>query len=51
MNMRKVHFYLAGLVAFLIGMPLTEKAFGQSEDILNASLGLAGSVANSAGQS
>ena len=47
----KMRLYLAGLVAFLIGMPLTQQAFAQSQDILSASLGLAGSITDSVGQS
>ena len=51
MKIRKTRFYLAGLVAFLIGVPLTEKAFGQTGDIISAAIGLAGAIANSAGAS
>ena len=51
MNVRKMRFYLAGLFAFLIGMPLTEKAFAQTGDIIFSSLSLAAAIANSAGAS
>jgi hypothetical protein len=49
--MRKTRFYLAGLFAFLLGMPLTEKAFGQTGDIISSAISLAGAIANSAGAS
>jgi hypothetical protein len=51
MKIRKTRFYLAGLVAFLIGVPLTEQAFGQTGDIISASIQLAAAIANSAGAS
>jgi hypothetical protein len=51
MNTRKMRLYIAGLLAFLIGMPLTEQAFAQTGDIINASLGLAGAIVDSAGRS
>ncbi len=49
--MRKTRFYLAGLVAFLLGMPLTEKAFAQGEDIVTSAIDLGLAIANSAGGS
>ena len=51
MKISKLRFYVAGVVAFLIGVPLTERAFGQTGDIISASLDLAGAIASSAGQS
>ncbi len=51
MRLSKLRIYTAGLLAFLIGVPLTEKAFGQAGDIVSASLGLAGAIASSAGAS
>ena len=51
MRSSKMRLYIAGLVAFLIGVPLTEQAFAQVGDIVNASLGLAGAIVDSAGQS
>ncbi len=51
MRLGKLRLYLAGLVAFLIGVPLTERAFGQVPDIINASLALASAITASAGQS
>jgi hypothetical protein len=49
--MRKTHLYLAGLFAFLLGMPLTEKAFAQGTDIVTSAIDLGLAIANSAGQS
>lgn len=51
MSIRKMRLCLAGLVAFLLGMPLTEQAFAQGQDIISASFGLAGAIADSAGKS
>jgi len=51
MKLKKLHLYLAGLVAFLLGFPLTEKAFGQDGngnvggevgDLVNAAMALSG---------
>ncbi len=42
---------LAGLAAFLIGIPLTERAFGQTGDVIFSSLNLADAIADSAGDS
>jgi hypothetical protein len=39
--MTKSRVLMAGLIAFLLGVPLTEKAFAGWEDILWSSLGLA----------
>ena len=41
----KLRLYVAGLVAFLLGMPLTEKAFGAG-DIVWASVDLAWAIAD-----
>ena len=51
MRVGKLRIYAAGLLAFLIGVPLTEKAFGQAEDIFSYSVGLAQAIAASAGGS
>ena len=49
MRFARMRWYAAGFLAFLIGVPLTEKAFGQGTgDIVYASLNLAGAIANSA---
>ncbi len=48
----KVRFYAAGLLAFLIGVPLTERAFAQDiGGIISNSVGLAASIADSAAAS
>lgn len=51
MSLKKLRLYTAGLVAFLIGIPLTEQAFGQTGDIISASFDLAGAIADSVGRS
>ncbi len=48
----KFRFYAAGLLAFLIGVPLTEQAVAQDVGgIISSAIGLAGSIASSAGAS
>lgn len=47
----RVRLYLSGFAAFLLGIPLTEKAFSQTGDIIISSLNLADAIADSAGQS
>lgn len=55
--MSRMRLFMAGLVAFLVGMPLTEKAvaysdYGSTMDIIGASASLALSLANaSSGES
>ncbi len=49
--MTKLRLYLAGVVAFLIGMPLTERALGQTGQIIDASIDLAAAIVDSAGDS
>lgn len=49
--MRRIQYYLAALAAFLLGMPLTQKAFAQVGDIIWASLDLADAIVDSAGDS
>ena len=51
MSMKKLRLYAAGLVAFLIGIPLTEQAFGQVGNIVTASFDLFGAITKSAGRS
>lgn len=51
MTFKRWRLYTAGLVAFLIGMPLTERAFGQVVEIVEASLGLTSGIIASARQS
>jgi hypothetical protein len=47
----RLRLYLAGLVAFLIGVPLSEEAFGQAGDIVRGSLFLTRGIIDSAGGS
>lgn len=51
MNLKKLRLYAAGLLAFLVGMPLTEQALAQTGDIISASLDLAGAIGSSVGKS
>ncbi len=51
MSLRKMRLYGAGLIAFLLGMPLTEQAFAQTGDIVSAAISLAGTIIDSAGRS
>ena len=43
---KRLRIYLAGMVAFLVGMPLTEKAFGETYDIAWEGLDLGLAIAN-----
>lgn len=45
MRVNRFRLYMAGLVAFLIGMPLTQKAYGSAIDIFDAALYLGLSIA------
>lgn len=45
--MQKIRGILAGIAAFLIGVPLTEKAFGQVGGVIFSSFDLAASIAES----
>jgi hypothetical protein len=51
MSWRRLRLYAAGLVAFLIGIPLSEPALAQTEDIIGASFNLVDAIAESAGRS
>ncbi len=51
MSLARLRWYAAGLIALLIGIPLTEKALAQADDIVQASLDLAEAIADSAGNS
>ena len=44
-----MRLYAAGLLAALLGIPLTEKAFGQVGNIVGASFDLAGAIASLSG--
>jgi hypothetical protein len=47
----KLRLYAAGLIAFLVGMPLTEKALAQAGDIIDASIDLTAAIIRSAERS
>ncbi len=48
----KLRWYTAGLLAFLVGVPLTEQAMGQGTgDIVTAAINLGLAIAGSAGRS
>jgi len=49
--MIKLRFYAVGMVAILLGIPLTEKAFGNDGYIVDAALSGAFAIAESAEQS
>jgi hypothetical protein len=44
---KRARLYVAGFVAFLLGMPLTEKAFAGISDIVFGSIGLGFGIADS----
>jgi hypothetical protein len=48
-RLNKLRLYVAGVLAVLLGIPLTEKAFGATGDIVSASFDLAGAIANLSG--
>jgi uncharacterized membrane protein YhhN len=47
MGLRKTRLYMAGLIAFLLGMPLTTKVFARSGDIWTSAWDLGWSIADS----
>lgn len=51
MRFKRIRLWAAGLLAWLVGVPLSEQALAQPGGIVDASLGLAFSIANSAGRS
>lgn len=51
MRIRKLRLYAAGLLAFLVGVPMTEQALAQTGEIIYASLSLAAAIVDSAGGS
>ena len=48
MNRSKLRLYLAALVAFLLGMPLSEKALAGPEDIVFSAISLAAAITDAA---
>ncbi len=52
MKLKNLRWYTAGLLAFLIGIPMTEKAVaGDGGDIFEAAISLAGAIIDVAGNS
>ncbi len=52
MRFARLRLLAAGVIAYLIGVPLTERAFAQSgADLVDASIGLGLAIADSAGNS
>lgn len=51
MRFGRIRLWMAGLAAWMVGVPLTQKAFGQVGDIVSSSIGLGLSIADSAGGS
>ncbi|HOO17922.1 MAG TPA: hypothetical protein PK920_13770 [Phycisphaerae bacterium] len=48
MRFKRLRVLAAGVAAFLVGVPLTERAFGQVFDIVEASIELGLAIADSA---
>lgn len=48
MRLSRLRLWTAGLVAFLLGFPLSEKAMAGAFDVFDASLGLGLAIADSA---
>ncbi len=51
MPMTRTRLYAAGLLAFLLGVPLTQRAFAQGWDVFWSSFELADAIANASGGS
>lgn len=51
MRLSRVRFWAAGLVAFLLGFPFSEKVFARTSDLIGSSIDLGLSIADSAGGS
>jgi hypothetical protein len=51
MRISKLRFWTAGVVALLVGIPMTEKAMAQSGDIIVSAINLARAIGVSAGVS
>lgn len=51
MSPSKLRLRFAGVIAFLLGVPLTERALAQAGDIVFSSINLAAAIADSAGAS
>ena len=51
MRFRRTRLWIAGVVAFAFGFPLSEKAFAGLFDVVDSSIGLGLAIADSAGNS
>lgn len=51
MRFKRIRLWVAGLVAFLLGFPLSDKVLAGAGDIFDASVGLGLAIADSAGSS
>ncbi|MGD9715067.1 MAG: hypothetical protein AB7N71_05580 [Phycisphaerae bacterium] len=51
MQFGRLRLWVAGLVAFIVGVPLSERAFAQTFDIIRSAFSLGLSIADSAGDS
>jgi len=51
MRFDRIRLWAAGLVAFLLGFPLSDKVLASAGDIIDSSLGLGLAIADSAGGS
>ncbi len=51
MRFTRIRLWIAGLVAFLFGFPLSERAFAGLFDVVDTSIGLGLAIADSAGDS
>ena len=50
--MSRARYYIAGMIAFLVGVPLTEEAFAASgSSLIGAAIDLGLAIAGSAGDS
>ncbi len=49
--MKRIRMYAAGLLAVLLGVPLTEKAFAQTGDILYSVFGITAAAIDASGGS
>jgi hypothetical protein len=51
MRFRRLKLWIAGLVAFVLGFPLSDKVLAGTEDLIDSSVGLGMAIADSAGGS
>jgi hypothetical protein len=51
MRFGRIRLWIAGMVAFLLGFPLSDKVLASGWDIFESSVGLGFAIADSAGDS